>query len=63
MIDITSLFKAFIKTVRTRNKALGLNNKPEDPINAFSHDHPKIFPKFQTRAKEIVPNVAKLKGV
>jgi hypothetical protein len=29
--------------------------------NAFSHDHPKIFPKFQTRAKEIVSNVAKLK--
>jgi hypothetical protein len=39
------------------------NNKPEDPKNAFSHDHPKIFPKFQTRAKEIVSNVAKLKGV
>jgi hypothetical protein len=30
---------------------------------AFSHDHPKIFPKFQTRAKEIVSNVAKLKDL
>jgi syntaxin 18 len=60
MMDITSLFKASIKTVRTRNKALGLNNKPEDPNRIFPRPS-KDLSKFQTKAKEIVSNVAKLK--
>ena len=60
MMDITSLFKASIKTVRTRNKALGLNNKPEDPNRIFPRPS-KDLSKFQTKAKEIVTNVAKLK--
>jgi syntaxin 18 len=59
-MDMTSLFKASIKTVRTRNKALGLNNKTEDPNRIFPRPS-KDFSKFQTKAKEIVSNVAKLK--
>ena len=60
MMDITSLFKASVKTVRTRNKALGLNSKPEDPNRIFPRTS-KDLSKFQTKAKEIVSNVAKLK--
>ena len=59
-MDITSLFKASVKTVRTRNKALGLNSKPEDPNRIFPRTS-KDLSKFQTKAKEIVSNVAKLK--
>lgn len=60
MMDITTLFKASVKTVRTRNKALGLNNKPEDPNRIF-HRPSKDLLKFQNKAKDIVSNVVKLK--
>lgn len=60
MIDITSLFKASVKAVRTRNKALGLNTKSEDPNRIFPKTS-KDSSKFQTKAKEIVSNIAKLK--
>lgn len=59
-MDITSLFKASVKTVRTRNKALGLSNKSEDPNRIFPRTS-KESSKFQTKAKDIVSNVAKLK--
>ena len=57
-MDITPLFKASIKTVRTRNKALGLG-KPEEASRIFPRPA-KESSKFQTRAKDIVSNVAKL---
>ena len=59
-MDITPLFKASVKTVHTRNKALGLTNKLEDPNRIFPRPT-KDSTKFQTKAKEIVSTVAKLK--
>jgi hypothetical protein len=44
----------------TQYKALGLNNNPEDPNRIFPRPS-KDLSKFQTRAKEIVSNVVKLK--
>jgi len=57
-MDITPLFKASVKTVRTRNKALGIN-KSEDPNRIFPRVT-KDSSKFQTKAKDIVSNVTKL---
>jgi len=62
MIDITSLFKASVKTVRTRNKALGLNKHPTDDPNRILHRSSSIREsKFQTRAKDILSTLVKLK--
>ena len=59
MMDITPLFKASVKTVRTRNKALGIASKPEDPNRILQSRSKEAF-KFQSTAKEIVNNVGKL---
>lgn len=59
-MDITPLFKASVKTVRTRNKALGIaSNKPEDPNRIFPRPK-ESSNKFQTAARDIVSNIAKL---
>ncbi|XP_076148755.1 syntaxin-18 [Alosa pseudoharengus] len=57
-VDITLLFKASVKTVKTRNKAIGLafESQKEEilkrsrPINGFS-----------SKAKEVISNITKLK--
>jgi len=60
MMDITPLFKASVKTVRTRNKALGVNKPIEDPNRIFPRPS-KESAKFQLKAKNIVSTVGKLK--
>ncbi|KAL2077860.1 hypothetical protein ACEWY4_027364 [Coilia grayii] len=57
-VDITLLFKASVKTVKTRNKAIGLafDSQKEEllkrsrPSNGFSF-----------KAKEVISNITKLK--
>lgn len=50
-VDITLLFKASVKTVKTRNKAIGIGlDSPKDDI--FKRSRPKIG--FSPKAKEVV---------
>ncbi|GFY63874.1 syntaxin-18 [Trichonephila inaurata madagascariensis] len=58
-MDVTALFKACVKTLRTRNKALGIEDKDKDKF---------IFPKgnkvksdFAIKAKEVVGTITKMK--
>ncbi|GLH07376.1 Syntaxin-18 [Gryllus bimaculatus] len=57
-MDITSLFKACVKTIRTRNKAFGL---------VGDSDRSRIFPQrpqkndFTIRAKEVVAQITRLR--
>ncbi|KAM9525252.1 syntaxin-18-like isoform 1-T2 [Salvelinus alpinus] len=56
-VDITLLFKASVKTVKTRNKAMGVVfDSPKDEIL-------KSRPKngFSLKAKEVISNITKLK--
>ncbi|XP_056625166.1 syntaxin-18 isoform X1 [Triplophysa dalaica] len=59
--DITLLFKASVKTVKTRNKALGL-------IDTAARDEPSCARRntrqrntFSCKAKEVISNISKLK--
>ncbi|XP_064199625.1 syntaxin-18 [Anguilla rostrata] len=57
-VDITLLFKASVKTVKTRNKAIGVGfDSTKDEI--FKKSRPKSG--FSTRAKEVITNITKLK--
>uniref|UniRef100_A0A3B5MIL6 Syntaxin-18 n=1 Tax=Xiphophorus couchianus TaxID=32473 RepID=A0A3B5MIL6_9TELE len=57
-VDITLLFKASVKTVKTRNKAIGVNvDSAKDDI--FKKSRPKSG--FSLRAKEVITNITKLK--
>ncbi|KAJ8382121.1 hypothetical protein SKAU_G00028990 [Synaphobranchus kaupii] len=57
-VDITLLFKASVKTVKTRNKAIGVGfDSTKDEI--FKKSRPKSG--FSTRAKEVISNITKLK--
>lgn len=50
-VDITLLFKASVKTVKTRNKAIGIGfDSTKDDI--FKRNRPKNG--FSPRAKEVV---------
>ncbi|XP_037534525.1 syntaxin-18 [Nematolebias whitei] len=57
-VDITLLFKASVKTVKTRNKAIGIG---------FDSTKDEIFKKsrtksgFSSRAKEVITNITKLR--
>ncbi|XP_069014340.1 syntaxin-18 [Embiotoca jacksoni] len=56
--DITLLFKASVKTVKTRNKAIGIGfDSPKDEI--FKRSRPKSG--FSPKAKEVITNITKLK--
>ncbi|XP_041477534.1 syntaxin-18-like [Lytechinus variegatus] len=57
--DRTSLFKASIKTVRTRNKALGVT-KDTSKSSLLSHAKP-MKDDFALKAKEVVITISKLK--
>ena len=48
-MDRTALFKATVKTIRTKNKAQGVNESPRDILNAN-----KRKSEFGTKAKEVV---------
>ncbi|XP_065130556.2 syntaxin-18 [Paramisgurnus dabryanus] len=52
--DITLLFKASVKTVKTRNKALGLTE-------TSSAKRPRQRNTFSSKAKEVISNISKLK--
>ncbi|KAK1798669.1 hypothetical protein P4O66_006955 [Electrophorus voltai] len=57
-VDITLLFKASVKTVKTRNKAIGVGfDSMKDDI--LKRDRPKNG--FSTKAKEVISNISKLK--
>ncbi|XP_008318646.2 syntaxin-18 [Cynoglossus semilaevis] len=57
-VDITLLFKASVKTVKTRNKAIGIGfDSTKDDI--FKRNRPKNG--FSPRAKEVITNITKLK--
>ncbi|XP_077430550.1 syntaxin-18 isoform X1 [Vanacampus margaritifer] len=57
-LDITLLFKASVKTVKTRNKAIGIGfDSTKDEI--FKRSRPKNG--FSPKAKEVIVNISKLK--
>uniref|UniRef100_A0A3Q3MH21 Syntaxin-18 n=1 Tax=Mastacembelus armatus TaxID=205130 RepID=A0A3Q3MH21_9TELE len=57
-VDITLLFKASVKTVKTRNKAIGIGfDSAKDDI--FKRSRPKGG--FSPKAKEVITNITKLK--
>ncbi|XP_077582290.1 syntaxin-18 isoform X1 [Stigmatopora nigra] len=57
-VDITLLFKASVKTVKTRNKAIGIGfDSPKDEI--FKRSRSKSG--FSPKAKEVIINISKLK--
>lgn len=57
-VDITLLFKASVKTVKTRNKAIGVGFEPtKDDIFKRS----KTKNGFSPKAKEVISNITKLK--
>uniref|UniRef100_A0A8C8DEC8 Syntaxin-18 n=1 Tax=Oryzias sinensis TaxID=183150 RepID=A0A8C8DEC8_9TELE len=57
-VDITLLFKASVKTVKTRNKAIGIGfDSTKDEI--FKRSRTKSG--FTQRAKEVITNITKLK--
>ncbi|XP_051271415.1 syntaxin-18 isoform X1 [Dicentrarchus labrax] len=57
-VDITLLFKASVKTVKTRNKAIGIGfDSAKDDI--FKRSRPKSG--FSPKAKEVITNITKLK--
>ncbi|XP_056293529.1 syntaxin-18 [Pseudoliparis swirei] len=57
--DITLLFRASVKTVKTRNKAIGVgfDSSPRDEI--FKRSRAKSS--FSPKAKEVISNITKLK--
>nr|XP_057910607.1 syntaxin-18 [Doryrhamphus excisus]XP_057910609.1 syntaxin-18 [Doryrhamphus excisus] len=57
-VDITLLFKASVKTVKTRNKAIGIGfDSTKDDI--LKRSRPKNG--FSPKAKEVITNITKLK--
>jgi len=54
--DITLLFKASVKTVKTRNKALGLieSNSRDETSAKRPRPRPKERDSFSSRAREVV---------
>uniref|UniRef100_A0A8D0GTM9 Syntaxin-18 n=1 Tax=Sphenodon punctatus TaxID=8508 RepID=A0A8D0GTM9_SPHPU len=63
-VDITLLFKASVKTVKTRNKALGvLVGAGESPRDELFKRGSLLRPKsdFSSRAREVINNIGKLK--
>ncbi|GIX93480.1 syntaxin-18 [Caerostris darwini] len=57
-MDITALFKACIKTLRTRNKALGIDDK--DKILTFSKGN-KVKSDFAVKAKDVTTTITKMR--
>ncbi|XP_039191791.1 syntaxin-18 isoform X4 [Crotalus tigris] len=59
--DITALFKASVKTVKTRNKALGVPPGGAEPAALWPRRAPGGRGGFSARAREVVNNIGKLK--
>ena len=51
-MDRTALFKASVKTIRTRNKALGVKEPVKDIVKSK-----RKRSEFETKAKDVVSNV------
>ena len=49
IMDRTALFKATVKTIRTKNKALGVKEAPRDILNSNRRKS-----EFGSRAKDVV---------
>lgn len=58
-MDITPLFKACIKTVRTRNKAFGIQSPSSDDKQRILKIKPKSG--FMSNAKDIISQITKLR--
>ncbi|XP_071490496.1 syntaxin-18-like [Diadema antillarum] len=58
--DRTSLFKASVKTVRTRNKALGVG-KDASKSSILGHSKAQSKGDFAAKSKEVVNTISKLK--
>ena len=48
-MDRTALFKATVKTIRTKNKALGVKDAPRDILNSNKEKN-----EFGAKAREVV---------
>ena len=48
-MDRTALFKATVKTIRTKNKALGVKDAPRDILNSNKRKN-----EFGAKAREVV---------
>uniref|UniRef100_A0A1B6IXZ2 Syntaxin-18 n=1 Tax=Homalodisca liturata TaxID=320908 RepID=A0A1B6IXZ2_9HEMI len=59
-MDITILFKACVKTIRTRNKALGVN-VPELDKHRILNNHKSKHSEFTCKAKEVLNQISKLR--
>ncbi|XP_061469407.1 syntaxin-18-like [Rhineura floridana] len=65
-VDITLIFKASMKTVKTQNKVLGIplsrSNSPHNDVLLLKHgSSPCSTSDFSSRAREVVNNIGKLK--
>lgn len=59
-MDITLLFKACVKTIRTRNKALGVN-LPEADKNRILHTQKTKHSEFTYKAKDLLNQISRLR--
>jgi len=55
-MDRTALFKATVKTIRTKNKALGVKDAPRDILNSNKRKN-----EFGAKAREVLMNITKLR--
>ncbi|XP_006277470.1 syntaxin-18 [Alligator mississippiensis] len=60
-VDITLLFKASVKTVKTRNKALGLPAGDGARDELLRRGGPRPRSDFSARARDVITNIGKLK--
>jgi len=61
-MDITALFKACVKTVKTRNKALGVTTGVENDKNRILNTgHSKTKINAGVKAKDVVTNITRLR--
>lgn len=59
-MDTTLLFKACVKTIRTRNKALGVN-LPEADKNRILHTQKTKHSEFTNKAKDLLNQISRLR--
>ncbi|XP_008831338.1 syntaxin-18 isoform X1 [Nannospalax galili] len=62
-VDITLLFRASVKTVKTRNKALGVavGGGPEGSRDELFRRSPRPKGDFSSRAREVISHIGKLR--
>ncbi|KAL4709473.1 hypothetical protein ACJJTC_012810 [Scirpophaga incertulas] len=58
-MDLTPLFKAYIKTVKTRNKAFGIHSPASDDKQRILRTKPKTA--FMTTARDITSQITRLR--